>query len=85
MGDQKLEHSTRLQTLKVAINKGLRNDSTKNYIVFTPVLKKFSSPNLITNTYVIEIVVSFSNTLKGLDPNVSGKSPIKLNPFPPYN
>ena len=85
MGDQKLENSTGLQTLKDAINKGSSNDSTKNYIVFTPVLKKFSSPNLVTNTYVVEIVVSFSNTLKGLDPHVSGKSPIKLNPSPPYN
>ncbi|MBC7914457.1 MAG: hypothetical protein H7Y07_10085 [Pyrinomonadaceae bacterium] len=82
MGDQKLEFNSGFKELRDAVNKGSKNDSTKNYIIFTPDLKRLTPRG---PSFVIEFSITFSSTLKGLDPQITSKGFVKLNPSPPYN
>jgi hypothetical protein len=82
LGDQKLEYNSGFKVLQEAVNKGSKNDSTKNYIIFTPELKRLTPRG---PSFVIEFSITFSSTLKGLDPHITGKGFVKLNPSPPYN
>ncbi|MBC7914167.1 MAG: hypothetical protein H7Y07_08590 [Pyrinomonadaceae bacterium] len=82
MGDQKLDYNSGFKELRDAVNKGSKNDTTKNYIIFTPDLKRFTTRS---PSFVIEFSITFSSTLKGLDPHITGKGFVKLNPSPPYN
>lgn len=77
LGDQTLSGNV-FETLKDAINKDSRNDTTKNYVVFSPELKAFG------NGYRVEYSIRFTNTLQGFDIQLLPGSSGRLNPSPPY-
>lgn len=77
LGDQTLSGSA-FEMLKDAINKDSRNDTTKNYVVFSPELKPFGK------SYVVEYTIRFTNTLDGFDIQLLPSSSGRLNPSPPY-
>jgi hypothetical protein len=77
LGDQTLAGNG-FKMLKDAINKDSRNDTTKNYVVFSPELKRFG------NSYIVEYSIRFTNTLDGFDVQLLPARSGRLNPSPPY-
>lgn len=77
LGDQTLSGNV-FEMLKDAINKDSRNDTTKNYVVFSPELKAFG------NAFRVEYSIRFTNTLEGFDIQLLPSSTGRLNPSPPY-
>ena len=77
LGDQILSGNV-FDLLKEAINKDSRNDTTKNYVVFSPELKA------VGNGYRVEYSIRFTNTLVGFDIQLLPTSSGRLNPSPPY-
>ena len=80
MGDQKLDNDTAFKMLKDAVNVGSKNDSTKNYVIFTPELKRFST----AGNYVIEYSIRFTSSLDEFKSQLLSPPSGKLNPSPPY-
>jgi hypothetical protein len=80
LGDQKLDNDTGLKMLKEAINVGSKNDSTKNYVIFTPELKRFST----AGNYVIEYSIRFTSSLEEFKNQLLSPASGRLNPSPPY-
>ena len=80
LGDQRLDISGDFKMLKEAVNKGSVNDSSKNYIVFTPELKRFSADG----NYVIEYSFRFTNSLEGFASQILPAGAGRLHPSPPY-
>lgn len=79
LGDQKLEDDM-FKLLKESLNTVARNDSTKNYVIFTPELKRFSA----SGAYVVEFSITFANSIADLSSQILPASRGKLNPSPPY-
>jgi hypothetical protein len=80
LGDQKLATDADFKMLKDAINKGSKNDSTKNYVVFTPELTRFSADG----KYVIEYSIRFTSSLVGFGTQLLPPGSSRLHPSPPY-
>ena len=80
LGDQKLENDAGFKMLKEAINQGSKNDTSKNYVIFSPELKRFSPEG----ASVIEFSISFVSSLDGLNASIIPVGSRKLNPSPPY-
>lgn len=77
LGDQVLSGPT-FEMLKAAVNKDSKNDTTKNYVVFSPELKAFD------NGFRVEYSIRFTNTLEGFDIQLLPSNAGRLNPSPPY-
>ena len=80
LGDQKLTTDGDFRMLKDAINKGSKNDSSKNYVIFTPELKRFSADG----KYVIEYSIRFTSSLEGFASQILPAGSGRLHPSPPY-
>jgi hypothetical protein len=80
LGDQKLENDAGFQMLKEAVNQGSKNDTSKNYVIFTPELKRFSPEG----ASVIEFSINFVPSLTDLSASIIPVGSRKLNPSPPY-
>jgi len=80
LGDQTLDSGGDFKMLKDAINKGSRNDTSKNYVILTPELKRFSKDG----KYVIEYSVRFTSTLEGFASQILPTRSGRLHPSPPY-
>lgn len=80
LGDQKLDNDAGFKLLKDAINQGSKNDTSKNYVIFTPELKRFSA----SGTYVVEYSINFTNSLRGFSNQTLPVGSRRLNPSPPY-
>jgi len=80
LGDQKLENDGGFKMLKEAINQGTTNDTSKNYVIFTPGLKRFSPDG----ASVIEFSITFAGSLVGLSASIIPAGSRRLNPSPPY-
>lgn len=80
LGSQVLDNDALFKTLKNAVNEGSKNDTSKNYVLFTPQLKRFSE----SGSYVIEYSIRFTNSLQGLSSQILPVSSGRLNPSPPY-
>lgn len=80
LGSQVLENDALFKTLKDAVNEGSKNDTSKNYVLFTPELKRFSE----SGNYVIEYSIRFTNSLQGLSSQILPVRSGRLNPSPPY-
>lgn len=80
LGDQKLDNDSGFKLLKESVNTESKNDSSKNYVIFTPQLKRFSA----SGSYVVEFSIAFTNSLRDLSSQILPVSGGKLNPSPPY-
>ncbi|WP_026898717.1 hypothetical protein [Daejeonella oryzae] len=79
LGELEMENNSAFKLLKESLNKGAKNDTTKNYILFTPTLRPYSA-----RRYTVEFTIRFTNSLRGLDSQLLPGS-FKLNPSPPYS
>jgi hypothetical protein len=77
LGDQTLADEG-FNMLKDALNTGSRNDRSKDYVVFTPELKRFGQ------SYVIEYSIRFTSTVEQFDISLLPARSGRLNPSPPY-
>jgi len=80
LGDQKLDNDSGFKLLKEAVNTESKSDSSNNYVIFTPELKRFSA----SGSYVVEFSITFTNSLRDLNSQILPVSRAKLNPSPPY-
>lgn len=80
LGDQKLESSSGFQLLKDAVNTRSKNDTLKNYVIFSPELKLIPG----SRSYVVEYSINFINSLDGFAAQILPRSSTRLNPSPPY-
>ena len=80
LGDHRLNDDKEFKLLKDAINKGPKNDTSRNYIVFTPELKQFSNDR----KYVIEYSIRFTSSLDGFASQILPAGSARLHPSPPY-
>lgn len=81
LGNQILDNDAVFKMLKNSINQGSKNDTAKNYVIFTPEIKRFSA----YGSYVIEFTIRFTNSLRDFSNQTLPVGGGRLNPSPPYS
>lgn len=81
LGNQILDNDAVFKMLKNSINQGSKNDTSKNYVIFTPEIKRFSA----SGGYVVEFTIRFTNSLRDFSSQILPVGGGRLNPSPPYS